>query len=73
MESAELKSIIERVERLEEEKKGIADDIKDIYVEAKSKGFDPAILKAVVKLRKVPEQERETANEMIETYLEALK
>jgi len=68
----QLRSIIERVERLEEEKKGVSDDIKDIYVEAKGNGFDGKTIKAIVKLRKMEKHHRDEADMLLETYKLAL-
>ena len=68
----QLRAFIERIERLEEEKKTISDDIKDIYAEAKGTGFDTAILKQVIRLRKKDEQERMEEDAILETYLAAL-
>ena len=68
----QLRAFIERIERLEEEKKTIADDIKDVYGEAKSMGFDTKILKKVIALRKKDEQERMEEDAILETYLAAL-
>jgi uncharacterized protein (UPF0335 family) len=68
----QLKAIIERVERLEEEKKAIADDIRDVYAEAKGNGFDTKALRTVVRLRKQDKQEREEQEAILETYLQAL-
>lgn len=67
-----LRSFIERIERLEEEKKGIADDIKDIYAEAKGTGFDVKIIRQVVRLRKKAKEERQEEEELLELYLAAL-
>ncbi len=67
-----LRSFIERIERLEEEKKGIADDIKEIYSEAKGTGFEPRILRQVVRLRKKEQAERREEEELIELYKAAL-
>lgn len=67
-----LKSFIERVERLEDEKKGIADDIKYIYLEAKSAGFDTKIIKAIVKLRKVSQEKRREEQELLDLYCSAI-
>ncbi|MFI3241024.1 MAG: DUF2312 domain-containing protein [Alphaproteobacteria bacterium] len=67
-----LKSIIERIERLEEEKKGIADDIKDIFAEAKSAGFDIKALRTILKIRKMDPSDREEQDHWIETYKKAL-
>jgi uncharacterized protein (UPF0335 family) len=68
----QLKAIIERVERLEEEKKAIADDIRDVYAEAKGNGFDIKALRTVVRLRKQDKQEREEQEAILDTYLQAL-
>jgi len=67
-----LRLLIERIERLEEEKKGISDDIKDVYLEAKSTGFDVKAMKAIVRLRKLERKEREEQEAMIELYKERL-
>ena len=68
----QLKSIVERIERLEEEKKAIADDIKDVYAEAKANGFDTKTLRQVVRLRKQDAAEREEAETLLDLYLNAL-
>lgn len=68
----QLKSIIERVERMEEEKKTITDDIRDIYAEAKGNGFDVAALKTIVRMRKKDPNERQEAETILETYMLAL-
>ncbi|QEN86903.1 DUF2312 domain-containing protein [Labrys sp. KNU-23] len=68
----QLKSIIERIERLEEDKKAIADDIKEVYGEAKATGFDPGILRKIVSLRKKPAAERSEEDAILELYLQAL-
>lgn len=68
----QLLSFIERIERLEEEKKTIADDIKDIYGEAKSNGFDTKILKKVIQLRRQDKDERMEQEAILDTYLAAL-
>jgi len=68
----QLKSIIERIERLEEEKKAISDDIRDVYSEAKGNGYDVKTLRTVVKLRKQDPNERAEAETLLETYLHAL-
>lgn len=67
-----LKAFVERIERLEEEKKSIADDIKDVYGEAKSNGFDVKALRAVVRLRKQDADERREQEAILDTYLQAL-
>ncbi len=68
----QLKSIIERIERLEEEKKVIADDIRDVYAEAKGNGFDVKALRTIVRMRKQDSQERAEEETILETYLQAL-
>ena len=68
----QLKAIVERVERLEEEKKAIADDIRDVYAEAKGNGFDVRSLRVVVRLRKQDINERKEQEAILETYLHAL-
>ncbi|CAN1535118.1 Azospirillum phage Cd, Gp10 [Rhabdaerophilaceae bacterium] len=70
--AGQLKSIIERIERLEEEKRNIASDIKDVYAEAKGQGFDSKILRKVVSLRRKEPHEREEEETLLETYLNAL-
>lgn len=69
---AHLKSFIERIERLEEEKKAIADDIRDVYAEAKGNGFDAKIMRQVVRLRKQDASERAEQQAVLDTYLAAL-
>jgi uncharacterized protein (UPF0335 family) len=68
----QLKAFVERVERLEEEKKAIADDIRDVYAEAKGNGFDVKTLRVVVRLRKQDMNERKEQEAILETYLHAL-
>ncbi|PCD02148.1 DUF2312 domain-containing protein [Sphingomonas spermidinifaciens] len=68
----QLRLLIERVERLEEEKKGISDDIKDVYAEAKSTGFDVKTMKTIVRLRKMEKHHRDEAEMLLETYKQAL-
>ncbi len=68
----QLRSFIERVERLTEEKQTIADDIKDVFAEAKSVGFDPKILKKVIAIRKQDKDERAEEEAVLSTYLVAL-
>ncbi len=67
-----LKAFVERVERLEEEKKAIVDDVRDVYAEAKANGFDVKALRTVVKLRKLDVNERKEQEAVLETYLHAL-
>lgn len=72
MQNNQLKSIIERIERLEEEKAAILSDIKDVLTEAKSNGYEPKIIRKVIALRKMDPAEREQLQLMIETYMAAL-
>lgn len=67
-----LRLLIERVERLEDEKKGISDDIKDVYLEAKATGYDPKIMKKMVKIRKQSRDARMEEEALTETYKAAL-
>lgn len=67
-----LRLLIERVERLEEEKKGIADDIKDVYGEAKAVGYDTKIMKQIVRLRKMKPDDRSEMEMLLDTYKAAL-
>lgn len=68
----QLRLFIERIERLEEEKKGISDDVKDVYAEAKSTGFDTKTMRTVVKLRRMEKHHRDEADALLETYRNAL-
>jgi uncharacterized protein (UPF0335 family) len=68
----QLKAFIERIERLEEEKKALADDIKDVYAEAKGNGFDTKALRTIVRLRKQDADERKEHETILETYMHAL-
>lgn len=72
IDSTRLNSLIERIERLEEEKKGISSDIRDIYAEAKGVGFDVKIMKAIIKLRKMNQADRDEQEFLLETYRKAL-
>jgi uncharacterized protein (UPF0335 family) len=67
-----LRQLVARIEKLEEEKKSIADDVKETYAEAKSMGFDTKVLRQVVKYRKQDRQEREEQEQVRELYLHAL-
>lgn len=67
-----LRSLIERIERLEEEKKAIQNDIRVVFAEAKSAGFDVKIMRAVLKLRKMNAADRDETDFLIETYRKAL-
>lgn len=68
----QLRLFIERIERLSEEAKGIADDIKDVYLEAKANGYDAKIMREIVKLRKMPQHDRQEMEAILQTYLAAL-
>jgi len=68
----QLKAFVERVERLEEEKKATSDDIRDVFAEAKANGFDVKALRQVIKLRKLDVQERQEQEAILDTYLHAL-
>ena len=68
----QLKAIVERVERLEEEKKAISDDIRDVYAESKASGFDVKALRTIVRLRKIELNEREEQEAVLATYMHAL-
>ena len=67
-----LKAFVERIEQLEEEKKALSDDIRDVYAEAKANGFDVKALRQVVRLRKQDVDERKEQEAILETYLQAL-
>jgi len=67
-----LRLLIERVERLEEEKKGIQDDIKDVYAEAKATGYDAKIMKQIVRIRKMKPDDRREMEAILQTYMDAL-
>lgn len=68
----QLRLFIERIERLEEEKKGIADDVKDVYAEAKANGYDPKIMRMMVRLRKMETHQRQEQAAIAHTYAKAL-
>jgi uncharacterized protein (UPF0335 family) len=67
-----LRAFIERIEKLEEEKRAIADDIKDVYAEAKGTGFDAKVIRKVVSLRRQDKQKRQEEEEILGLYLAAL-
>ena len=67
-----LRSFIERIERLEEEKKALAEDIKEVYSEAKSMGFEPKIMRKVVSLRRMDNDKRQEEEALLDIYLHAL-
>lgn len=68
----QLKSFVERLERLEEEKSTIADDMKDVYAEAKANGFDVKVLRQVIRIRKQDKAEREEMEAILDLYMQAL-
>ncbi|MDQ2892440.1 MAG: DUF2312 domain-containing protein, partial [Pseudomonadota bacterium] len=68
----ELRLLIERAERLEEEKKGIADDIKDVMAEAKGRGYDPKAIRKILSIRKKKKEEYQEEEAILETYMQAL-
>ena len=68
----QLRAFVERIERLEEEKKALADDIKDVYAEAKGNGYDVKALRTIVRMRKQDANERAEQETILETYMQAL-
>ena len=70
--AGQLRSFIERIERLEEEKKGISDDIRDVFAEAKGNGFDTKVMRQVIRLRKKEPAERQEEEAILDLYLHAL-
>lgn len=69
---SQLKSVVEQIERLEEDKKAISDDIKDVYSEAKGNGYDVKALRTIVRMRKQNPSERAEQEAILETYMHAL-
>lgn len=67
-----LKSFVERIEKLEEEKSGISEDVKEVYAEAKGTGFDTKIIRQIIRLRKMDKADRQEAEAILELYKEAL-
>ena len=72
IDSTRLLSLIERIEHLEEEKEAISSDIRDVYAEAKSAGFDTKIIREIIKLRKMNAADRDEKEFLLETYRKAL-
>ena len=68
----QLRLFIERIERLEEEKKGMSDDIRDVYSEAKGQGYDTKTMRAIIRLRKMEKDARDEAQYLLDTYKAAL-
>ena len=67
-----LRLLIERIERLEEEKKGVAEDIKDVYTEAKARGYVPKIIREIVRIRKMSKNDRSEHFAILDTYASAI-
>ena len=67
-----LKSFIERIERMEEERKGISGDIKDAFAEAKATGFDPSVMREVIRLRRMENGDRQERETLLDTYMRAM-
>lgn len=70
--ASQIRSFVERIERLEEEKKAISDDIKDVYAEMKGQGFDTKAIKTIIKLRKKDVSKRQEEEAVLELYMAAL-
>ena len=70
--AGQLKSIVERIERLEEDKAAISADIKEVYAEAKANGFDTKVLKSIITLRKMDPEKRQELESLIDVYMAAL-
>ena len=68
----ELRLLVERAERLEEEKKGITDDIKDVFAEAKGRGYDPKAIRKILAIRKQKKEEFQEQEAILEVYMQAL-
>ena len=71
--AGQLKSLIERIERLEDEKKALMTDIREVYAEAKGNGFDPKIMRQVIRLRKIERAERQEQEALLDLYLAAVE
>lgn len=70
--AAELKQFVERLERLEEEKKAISDDIKDVFAELKGRGYEPKAVRQILRIRKQDQSERQEQEAILEVYMQAL-
>lgn len=73
VDGSQLNAFIERIERLEEEKRAIADDVKDIYSEAKGTGFDPKIMRKIVVLRKMDRAKHVEEQELLDLYMQSME
>jgi uncharacterized protein (UPF0335 family) len=71
--AGQLRSLIQRIERLEEEKAGLASDIRDVYAEAKANGFEPKIMRQVIKLRKMERSDRQEQEALLDLYMHAIE
>ena len=69
---AQLKSLIERIERLEEEKRALGEDIKEVYAEAKGTGFEPRIMRQIIKIRRMDKDEHDEQESLLDVYMRAL-
>lgn len=69
---AQLKSLIERIERLEEEKRALGEDIKEVYAEAKGSGFEPKIMRQIIKIRRMDRDEHDEQESLLDVYMRAL-
>lgn len=70
--AGQLKSVIERVERLEEERRNLGADIREIYAEAKGNGYDPKVIRAIIRLRKMNPADRAEQEALLDTYMSAI-
>jgi uncharacterized protein (UPF0335 family) len=71
--AGQLRALIQRIERLEEEKAGLAADIRDVYAEAKANGFEPKIMRQVIKLRKMERADRQEQEALLDLYMHAIE
>jgi uncharacterized protein (UPF0335 family) len=71
--AGQLRALIQRIERLEEEKAGLASDIRDVYAEAKANGFEPKIMRQVIKLRKMERADRQEQEALLDLYMHAIE
>jgi uncharacterized protein (UPF0335 family) len=69
---AQLKSFIERIERLEDEKRALGEDIKEVYAEAKGSGFDPKIMRQIIRIRRMDKEEHDEQETLLDLYKRAL-
>lgn len=69
---AQLRSFIERIERLEEDKANVANDIREVFLEAKGEGFDAKVMRQIIKIRKMDKEERAEQEEILTVYMQAL-